>query len=430
MIRKTSTLITSAVQQRFKDQQLKIGVLHAGGPAPGGNQVIFAAALRAMNHGLRMRAFVNGYEHLVGGNPQAVLNSGSALIDRAMTRNLRDQSSLLIGTSRVNPGKIIKSPADLRDEEKNQALTKVLDVFEAMRIGALISIGGDDTMRTANLLQAHYQNQVDAGRVFESFQGVVHVPKTIDKDYFEIDYTFGFMSAADFIGKSVAGFRNDAKAAGSVNQPVYHIVEIMGRAAGWLCAAASRYGQSVYTIVPEDYQKGGITIEELAKECVDVILGRRNQGKHYGVITIAEGLGDLFPEENTPKDEFGHTRLDALEISLRLKKAVEAELAALKVDFKSKLHAQKVGYAARQVEPNIFDVLLCQTLGYSAVDAILRGEFGRMISVSGVFEPRTVPFSQLVDSQTLKVKNWQMTPGAGLHQLMRVMQDPVIIAEK
>ncbi len=409
---------------RFNDKSLKIGVLHAGGPAPGGNQVLYAAALRAKDHGLQLIAFRHGYQYLMSESSQEILEKWSFPIGKAEIRYLRDQLPLVPGSARANPGKDIKTKEDLKNPAKTAKLTHVLDVLEALKIGALISVGGDDTMRTANLLQMHYENLVAEGRHFKTFGGVVHVPKTIDKDYPGIDFTFGFMSASQTIGDRIKALHDDAKATATRSQLVYHVVEVMGRAAGWLCAASSIYGQSTYSIVPEDHvDQENISLEQLADDCVDVILTRKKQGKNFGVITIAEGLGDLLPDLDAEKDEFGHTRLDTIELGAKLKKAIKAELNR-RIDTKLKIHSQVTGYDARQVKPNIFDVLLCQRLGVSAVDAVLEGKFGNMISVEGVFRPKLVSFDSLVDPETLKVTSWAMSPEEGLYTLLLAMQQP------
>ncbi len=419
-----TSLLPEALVTPFADNDLRLGILHSGGPAPGGNQVLYAASLRAKDHGLPMVAFKQGYQHLMSKTPEEVEAKWSMLIGKEEIRYLRDQIPLVPGSSRANPGKAIRNMADFDDPEKTAALTYTIDVLDALRIGALISVGGDDTMRTANLLQIHLENLKKAGREFTHFKGIVHVPKTIDKDYPGIDYTFGFMSAADAIGDRVKALHDDAKATATSDQLVYHIAEIMGRAAGWLCAAASVYGQATYAIVPEDYTAAGtVSMEKLADNCVDVILTRLEQGKNYGVITIAEGLGDLLPQIDASKDEYGHTRFDELELAAQLRRAISNEIKE-RTDIKIKLRSRTIGYDARQIKPNIFDLLLCQRLGVSAVDAILDSNFGHMISVEGVLNSKLVPFSELVDPATLKVKSWVMGEDEGLYKLMLSMQQP------
>jgi 6-phosphofructokinase len=408
--------------QPLLDSDSRLGILHAGGPAPGGNQVIYAACLRAKDHGLPMVGFKQGYHHLMSNTPEEVESDWSCEVGREEIRYLRDQVSLLVGSGRANPGRQIRCVADLGDSDRVRPLQHVVKVLDAMRIGGLVSVGGDDTMRTANLLQLYVAGLRASGNAPKHFRGVVHVPKTIDKDTPGIDYTFGFMSAAEVIGDRVKALHDDAKATATEAELVYHIAEIMGRSAGWLCAAASVYGQATYAIVPEAFDEyPTVSLGQLANNCADVILTRWKQGKSYGVITIAEGLGNLLPLDDVSKDDFGHLRLEELELAARLREAIARELER-RVPIKIKLRSKSFGYDARQVKPNFFDVLLCQRLGISAVDAILTGYFGHLVSVEGVLNPKYIPFGELIDPDTLAMQTWFMGQDEGLYQLMLSMQ--------
>ncbi len=112
----------------------------------------------------------------------------------------------MIGTARTNPGKGIESPNDLDDPAKTAKLRNVYNAMVDLDIDALISIGGDDTLKTANFLY-EYQKRLpaEARRV-----QVVHLPKTIDNDYRGIDFTFGFFTAVDVMAKEIQNLRADA----------------------------------------------------------------------------------------------------------------------------------------------------------------------------------------------------------------------------
>jgi 6-phosphofructokinase len=417
-----TSLVPPARIKPLLESDSRLGILHAGGPAPGGNQVIYAACLRAKDHGLPIVSFRQGYHHLMSNTAEEVESEWSTLVGKEEIRYLRDQVSLLVGSGRANPGRQIRCVADLGDPERARPLQQVVEVLDAMRIAGLISVGGDDTMRTANLLHLYVAGLRASGNAPKHFRGVVHVPKTIDKDTPGIDYTFGFMSAAEVIGDRVKALHDDAKATATEAELVYHIAEIMGRSAGWLCAAASVYGQATYAIVPEAFDEyPTVSLGQLANNCADVILTRWKQGKSYGVITIAEGLGNLLPLDDVSKDDFGHLRLEELELAARLREAIARELER-RVPIKIKLRSKSFGYDARQVKPNFFDVLLCQRLGISAVDAILTGYFGHLVSVEGVLNPKYIPFGELIDPDTLAMQTWFMGQDEGLYQLMLSMQ--------
>jgi hypothetical protein len=63
-------------------------------------------------------------------------------------------------------------------------------------------------------------------------------------------------------------------------------------------------------------------------------------------------------------------------------------------------------------------------LGVSAVDAVIKEQYGHMISMEGVFNLKLVPFDELVDPKTLKVKHWAMEKEEGLYGLLQAMQQP------
>jgi hypothetical protein len=58
------------------------------------------------------------------------------------------------------------------------------------------------------------------------------------------------------------------------------------------------------------------------------------------------------------------------------------------------------------------------------VDAVLQEQLGNMVSVEGVFNPKLVPFNELIDPQTTRVKTWSMNPHEGLYKLLLAMQQP------
>src|SRR5690349_25027705 len=125
-----------------------------------------------------------------------------------------------------------------------------------LEVDALISIGGDDTLKTANFLY-EYQKTLpqDARRVH-----VVHLPKTIDNDYRGIDFTFGFFTAVDVMAKELMNLRADALATGS-----YFIVETMGRKAGWLSYGVAIAGEANLVLAGEDIE-GALTTTETVTE--------------------------------------------------------------------------------------------------------------------------------------------------------------------
>ena len=77
----------------------------------------------------------------------------------------------------------------------SKPLKTVYEALRSINVDALISIGGDDTLKTANKFKL-YQEKLPPGALRIP---VVHLPKTIDNDYRGIDFTFGYFTAVDFL---------------------------------------------------------------------------------------------------------------------------------------------------------------------------------------------------------------------------------------
>src|SRR5689334_5523967 len=111
----------------------KLALLVGGGPAPGINGVISAVTIEAINNGIEVIGFRDGFKWLVRGDTE---HYRTLTIGDVSTLSLRGGS--MLGTARTNP---TKSPEDMRH---------VLDVFHRLGVGALVSIGGDDTAYSAS----------------------------------------------------------------------------------------------------------------------------------------------------------------------------------------------------------------------------------------------------------------------------------------
>lgn len=222
----------------------RIGLLFSGGPAPAANAVISAATLAFLNAGVEVIGFLDGYEDLERYSPDKPLVEGRdwLCLNRGDVTGIRNEKAIILRTSRANPGRDITALEDLADPDKNSKLRAVFAALDAHRIDALITIGGDDTLKTANYLY----------RMQEMVQGlrpvrIVHLPKTIDNDYYGIDWTFGFTSAAHFAAKEIRNLTADAK-----STKVWYVLELMGRKAGWLTYAAGIAGEATRMISVED----------------------------------------------------------------------------------------------------------------------------------------------------------------------------------
>lgn len=415
----------------------RVAILFAGGPAPASNAVISTAATAFLRNDMEVVGVLHGYSHLVEYSPEKPLVEGRdyVMLTHRILGRTRNSHGVLIGTARTNPGKEISHPTHLDDPERVKPLKTVYEALRSIGVEALISIGGDDTLKTANKFKL-YQEKLppDSPRI-----PVVHLPKTIDNDYRGIDFTFGYFTAVDFLGREIRNLIADAEANRS-----YFLVETMGRSAGWLAYGAAIAGEASLVISVEDiagpyatteevvHPKTGqvskrkiMDIDNVVKRIVLTMTTREREGKEYGIIVVAEGLAELLPEKylhGIGRDPHGHIAVADVDLHDILKQLVSEEYTK-QTGKKRKITALQLGYEARCARPHAFDVILGCQLGVGAYRALVEKRLdGVMVSVSGQFKLQYVPFEQLVDPSTLVTVVRYIEPDSDFHRLTRFLE--------
>src|SRR5256884_413845 len=136
-----------------------------------------------------------------------------------------------------------------------------------MRIGALIPIGGEDTLGVAAKLATEGVN-------------VVGVPKTIDNDLSGTDFTFGFDTAVQIATDALDRLHTTAESHHRVM-----VVEVMGRHAGWIATYAGIAGGADVILVPEH----PFDVENVAKH----VRKRHTRGRYFSIVVVAEGAAPI-----------------------------------------------------------------------------------------------------------------------------------------
>jgi ATP-dependent phosphofructokinase / diphosphate-dependent phosphofructokinase len=418
----------------------RVGILFAGGPAPAANAVISAAAISFLEDDREVVGFFHGYSNLQDYHPvshRLLPDEHYRLFEEKDLRGLRNSRGVVIGTARANPGKGIESPTDLTDPTKTVRLRNVYSALVDLNIDALVSIGGDDTLKTANFL-FEYQNLLPSGSPRVQ---VVHLPKTIDNDYRGIDFTFGFFTAVDVMAKEVQNLRADAMATSG-----YFIIETMGRKAGWLSYGVAIAGEANLVVATEDVvgdlsvdeeqvdssgakvQVACLSIEALADRIVDIMVTRERRGMHYGTIVLAEGLAERLPQShlaNLPRDDHGHISLGRIDLA-KLMSMIASDRYEARTGRRKKITSVQLGYESRCAEPHAFDVMLGSQLGVGAYSALVEENLdGHMVSVSGQLDLHYVPFKTLVDPRTLKTDVRYVDGGSDFFRLARFLETRV-----
>jgi len=388
--------------------------------------VIASAAVSFIDSGREVIGFFGGYSALQAYDAQhapLIQDEHYRLFRERDVVGIRNERGIHIGTARSNPGKGITSPADLDDLAKTERLRNVHQAVTDLGVDALISIGGDDTLKTANLLFEYQRRLPKAAPRF----AVVHLPKTIDNDYNGIDFTFGFFTAVDFMAKELLNLRADAIATRS-----WFIVETMGRKAGWLSYGVAIAGEANLVVGVEDLDEslcespGVLSLDKLADLICDLILIREQRdNKQYGTVVLAEGLAERLPEhllENVPRDEHGHISLGKLDLGKLVAKVVAARYEE-RCGQERKIKPIQLGYESRCAPAHAFDVMLGSQLGVGAYRALVEeGLDGHMVSVTGQLDLLYVPFRELVDPETMRTGVRLIQRGSDFHRLARFLE--------
>jgi len=394
-------------------KQATMGIIVGGGPAPGINGVIGAAAIEAVNNGMKVLGFYDGFSHLAGDDFCADEHVAELGI-REMSRIHFDGGSILrtARTSLLDADRLKTTMVVQPDVAKT---ARVCERLKSLGVTHLLTIGGDDTALSARF-------------VAEALDGairVVHVPKTIDNDLplpGDIP-TFGFITAKHIGSAIVANLMEDSR-----TTVRWYIVVTMGRNAGFLALGIGKSAGATVTLIPEEFPET-TTICEIADLLEGAMLKRRTTGRNDGVAVLAEGLayklGDreelsrLLGRE-VPVDAAGHPRLSEVPLARLLKEELQRRFAAR--GDKMTVVAHTLGYELRCARPTTSDMGYTRDLGHGGVRLLLDSTRdlppGVMVTLqNGNLVPMT--FEEMVDPETNRTRIRRVDLGSYSYSVAR-----------
>jgi ATP-dependent phosphofructokinase / diphosphate-dependent phosphofructokinase len=336
---------------------MRIGILTGGGDVPGLNPCIKAVVNRVVDDGHEVVGIRRGWAGVLEYQP------GDAESEAACTMPLNPQrvrtidrtGGTILHTSRTNPAKVSANavPEFLRDHQAPEGVSDftehVLKVLEALRIDALIPIGGDDTLSYAL-------------RMHEEGVPVIAIPKTMDNDVHGTDYCIGFSTA---VTRSINFINNLRTSAGSHERLA--VIELFGRYSGetsLISAYLAGVDRAIISEVPFDIDKLG----EL------LLADKRNNPSRYAMVTVSEGAtltdGDLMLSGEA--DAYGHRKLGGIgDLTGQLLKERTGE----------GIITQTVGYLMRSGSPDALDLMVATNYAVMAADLAVEGSQGRMVAL-------------------------------------------------
>ncbi len=302
----------------MSEKKKRIGILTAGGDCPGLNAAIRGVGKTAIvEYGMEVVGFRSGYSGLI--------HNDYVELKESQLSGILTLGGTILGTSREKPFK--PGAADAHDKPDTIRLN-----YDNLELDALVCIGGNGTMKTANMLSKQGLN-------------VVGIPKTIDNDVWGTDVTFGFESAVEIATEAIDRLHTTANS----HQRVM-IIEVMGHNAGWLALYAGTAGGGDIILLPElPYN-----IRSVCKK----VESRFEDNKPYSIVVVAEGIER--PEKRTAASYIAeaigtYTGLETRETVL--------------------------GYIQRGGSPSPFDRILATRYGAFAAQCIAEGNFGTMAAV-------------------------------------------------
>ncbi|MEE8442884.1 MAG: ATP-dependent 6-phosphofructokinase, partial [Dehalococcoidia bacterium] len=257
----------------------------------------------------------------------------------------------MLGTSnRVDPFNYLRKRANGEYYTTDETAT-VKKIYQKHMLDALICIGGDGTMTIADGLS-------DMGL------NVVGIPKTIDNDVYGTDKSFGFETAVGIATDAIDRLHTTAMSHHRVM-----VVEVMGRNAGWLALTSGVAGGGDIILIPEI----GYDIEAVCRKVVD----RSGRGDRFSIVVVAEGA----------KEKQGEVVVDRVvrDVAEPLRLGGIGRKVADQIEDMAEIESRvtALGHLQRGGSPSPPDRVLGTLFGYKAVELVVNGEFGRMVSLRG-----------------------------------------------
>jgi 6-phosphofructokinase 1 len=321
---------------------VRIGVLTGGGDVPGLNPCIRSITLSADDLGWQVTGFRRGWQGVLGidpDDPQSIAEN-SVTLTREGVRGIDRTGGTILHTSRTDPRTIGES----------DRTAHVLRVLERLGIDAMITLGGDGTLRFSSHLS-------DQG------MKVISVPKTMDNDVFGTDYCIGFSTAVSRSVEAINALRTTVESHERIG-----VVELFGRRSGETALLAGFLAQVDRTVIAEVPADLDRLLPLLARDKAD-------NPARYAMCVISEGAslagggGESDAELSRPASERSE-----LGVGQRLGREISARIGSGVVN-------QELAYLMRAGEPDAMDRMVGLAFGGLAVQLLDQGQHGRMVTL-------------------------------------------------
>lgn len=272
---------------------MRIGILTGGGDVPGLNPCIRSVTLSADDLGWEVIGFRRGWEGVLEIDPSdpASIAASSLPLTREGVRGLDRMGGTMLHTSRRDP----------RTVKEGDKTGQVLETLEKLGVDAMVTLGGDGTLR----FSAHLASQGVP---------VVSIPKTMDNDVFGTDYCIGFSTAVSRSVEAINALRTTVESHERIG-----VVELFGRRSGETALLAGFLAQVDRTVIAEVPADLDVLLPLLAED-------KESNPAGYAMCVISEGAS--IGGHDSEGDDLSKSASDRSELGVghRLGRAISSRL--------------------------------------------------------------------------------------------------------
>ncbi|MDT9599535.1 6-phosphofructokinase [Sphingosinicella rhizophila] len=321
---------------------MRIGILTGGGDVPGLNPCIRSITLSADDLGWQVTGFRRGWQGFLEidpADPESIA-ANSFPLTREGVRGIDRMGGTILHTSRTDP----------RTVSGGDRTSQVLDVLQKLGIDAMITMGGDGTLR----FSAHLASRGVP---------VISIPKTMDNDVFGTDYAIGFSTAVSRSVEAINALRTTVESHERIG-----VIELFGRRSGETALLAGFLAQVDRTVIAEVPADLDILLPLLAED-------KASSPAHYAMCVISEGA--TIKGEADEDGDLSKPASERAEIGVghRLGRAISARIGSGVVN-------QELAYLMRAGEPDAMDRMVGFAFGGLAIQLLQRGEKARMVALT------------------------------------------------
>jgi ATP-dependent phosphofructokinase / diphosphate-dependent phosphofructokinase len=321
---------------------MRIGILTGGGDVPGLNPCIRSVTLSADDLGWEVLGFRRGWEGVMAIDPDDPdsIAANTLPLTREGVRGIDRTGGTILHTSRSDP----------RTHRDGDGTGHVLDVLDRLGVDAMVTLGGDGTLRFSAHLAAQGMR-------------VISVPKTMDNDVFGTDYCIGFSTAVSRSVEAINALRTTVE-----SHELIGVIELFGRRSGETALLSGFLAQVDRTIISEVPADLGQLLPLLAED-------KGSNPANYAMCVISEGARIEGEEADDSQLSLSASKRVEVGVGRRLAAEIEGRLGEGTV-------VQELAYLMRAGEPDAMDRMVGLAFGGLAVQLLERGETARMVTLT------------------------------------------------